>query len=316
MSTASGISDLPAGVRAAGAVVRRVVAVSPTIGEAAAYRLNELLAPRIGHRTARLCLRSGAVVVVDLADHGMRRTALLGEYEPDLQTFAACVIEPGDIAIDVGANVGLHALQLAVLVGPDGLVHALEPAPGPRQLLEAGVHENRFESRMRIHAAAGGAKDGRAMLWLDSGAGLASSTMKDWGASDVGIHVDVVALDDLLAIDESRSLALIKIDVEGAEAVVIDGAASLIKARRPRAIIVEVSSFDASTKVVKSVTDCGYVAVLPQGGRLVPDTASLPARNGAGFADPSFDYRNVFLIRAEDAERTAGENVRAWPRWR
>src|SRR5438105_44340 len=58
--------------------------------------------------------------------------------------FLRRLIQPGQKAIDIGANVGVYALTLARLVGPTGRIWAFEPASATANLLAAGVAANNF----------------------------------------------------------------------------------------------------------------------------------------------------------------------------
>ena len=54
---------------------------------------------------------------------------LSGEYDPETAHVMRTFVEPGDVCIDVGANVGAHVLLLAKLVAPTGRIYAFEPGP-------------------------------------------------------------------------------------------------------------------------------------------------------------------------------------------
>lgn len=67
-----------------------------------------------------------------------------GNYEPEVRTEIKRWLRAGDTAVDVGANVGWHALLMATLVGPRGRVCAFEPNETTRGRLLAGIQANRL----------------------------------------------------------------------------------------------------------------------------------------------------------------------------
>src|ERR1035438_9744003 len=62
------------------------------------------------------------------------------DFEPHLAAFYSALLEPGSIAVDGGANVGLHTLQMAQAVLPNGLVLAIEPVPEMLKQIDTRSH--------------------------------------------------------------------------------------------------------------------------------------------------------------------------------
>lgn len=142
----------------------------------------------------------------------------------------ARTLRPGSTFVDVGANVGFHSLLAAQLVGAAGRVFAVEPAPWALRLLEANVWRHRAPVVVLPFAAAD--RPGRAILAQAddhrSGAHLVA------GDAAGGVEVETRPLDALVA---QGGADVIKVDVEGAEPLVLRGAAGLL-ARSPRAVVV------------------------------------------------------------------------------
>ena len=188
--------------------------------------------------------RSGtlSVPVVDIAGARIRadlRTPLgLGLYRygfcPPEARLVAKLLRPGDVLVDGGANVGLFSLIAAVAVGPGGRVLACEPVAETMALLRANAAENDFPT-LELHEVALSDRPGRAGFTVfEAGSGLASFAPEDGG----GRVVDVTATTlDALTADVAGRVAVVKLDIEGAEVKALKGAARLIAHDRPVFVI-------------------------------------------------------------------------------
>jgi FkbM family methyltransferase len=177
----------------------------------------------------------GVRLLIDLSDHVIGLNILRGLYEPDEIALVRGVLEPGDTAIDVGGHIGFFTMQMAAMVGPEGLIYAFEPLDANADLLEQSIVENGFGDRVVFERAAVGASSGTATLTfpaetLNSGGAY---LLRDGTPALTGNQkkaVRIVALDDLPI---ERPVRLIKMDVEGAEPQVLRGAVRLLRRDRP-----------------------------------------------------------------------------------
>lgn len=146
------------------------------------------------------------------------------------------VIRPDTTVFDVGANVGDYTRLFSVLVGARGSVHAFEPIPETHRLLMRAV-SNR--TNVRVHQMAAGDRSASRDMTVVAGdfgqASLADDAAHGKGAdsSRRQFHVRVVTLDDTMQTGDISPPAFIKIDVEGAERMVLLGAGALIAAHKP-----------------------------------------------------------------------------------
>lgn len=143
-------------------------------------------------------------------------------YEPEARTALQELLRPGDVAVDVGAYVGLFTLLMAKAVGPTGSVCAIEPSGANRRLLETnlGRHRQEVGAPVVVHPIACGASNGLGRL-TEGGTGECNSL---YGDDAVGSEVLVTTLDALVA----PPVRLVKIDVEGAEIDVLEGSTVLL----------------------------------------------------------------------------------------
>jgi FkbM family methyltransferase len=180
-------------------------------------------------------LDGGARLFVDLSDHVIGLNIIRERYEREEIAFVRSLLKPGDTAIDVGAHIGFFAMQMAAMVGPRGRIFAFEPFDPNAALLERSIVENGFADRITFARAAVGASRGTATLTfppetLNSGGAylLRSDTAPLTG--NLVKSVPLVALDEVAL---TRPVRLIKMDVEGAEPLVVRGAERLLKEDRP-----------------------------------------------------------------------------------
>ena len=150
-----------------------------------------------------------------------------GVWEADVMKLLRASLRPGGVFVDVGANVGFHTVLASQLVGPTGRVVAIEPAPWTLELLRANIWRSGAEVTVLPVAAADAARKVR--LAVDS-----SHRSGARFAEQDGVEIESARLDDLLP---DVVVDLLKIDVEGAEPLVLRGARMLLE-RSPRLIAV------------------------------------------------------------------------------
>lgn len=156
--------------------------------------------------------------------------ALRGQYEPGVTAVFRDILKPGMTAVDVGANVGFFSLLASHCVGPTGTVIAYEPGPHNRELIQRSAQYNNFN--IQLHPAAVADKPGTAHFTFDDSNGQITTN-----PSANTITVPTVTLDDHLA--HLPEIHLVKIDVEGAEPLVLQGMAKLLDQHHP-ALVIEV----------------------------------------------------------------------------
>jgi len=146
-------------------------------------------------------------------------------YEYPLPIIMATIVKEGDIVVDIGANQGSYTVFLSRLVGQKGKVYAFEPDPRNFFILK---HRTRKLKNVVIERIAVGNKKSKVKFYVDKF--MSTSTIhKDVTFSPITcLEVDMVCLDDYFQ-DLKGNIALIKMDVQGSEPLVIDGMKNLIK---------------------------------------------------------------------------------------
>lgn len=218
-----------------------------------------------------------------------RRTRYL---DPELATLRD-LVRSGDVCVDVGSAAGVYSQALAYLVGPNGMVHSVEPVsfshPVWSRVLGARTRPN-----VRHHAVALGAEPGRATMRVPFGPyGPATSrSFLDWKSHGVGSNdefryhvdmvVDVATLDGLCA-DLTR-LDFLKIDVEGGELHVLRGGERTVERFQPTMLVEiearHIARYEYSVEdIVAWLTSRGYTMYAWRDGWHETDRVCLHTNN-------------------------------------
>ena len=164
----------------------------------------------------------GAVFSGTTADVLQRYVYYFGCWEPQVEAVIADCLRAGDTFIDIGANIGYFTLFGASRVGKTGRVVAIEAFRPTFERLRQSVERNGASQTVRLIHAAVADREGSVVLHPgpEDNSGMAS-IIRDSGEGEEAVMAK--PLSDLLTDDEVESARLIKIDVEGAEALVMEG---------------------------------------------------------------------------------------------
>ncbi|MBP2293693.1 FkbM family methyltransferase [Azospirillum rugosum] len=224
--------------------------------------------------------------------------------EPELRELQQFV-RPGAVFIDAGANIGLYTLKAARLAGPEGTVVAVEPGRTAADRLAANVALNRF-AKVHLVRKALSDRNGTAVLHhVVAGGDLQAFSLLGDSATREGEEVATVTLDSLVEELKLPRIDCIKMDVEGAEPMVVEGARRSLERWHPT-ILFEVNSAILHRRGERTdacwdrLEELGYRFWRLQDGRLVP-IDRVPD-----------DFCNVVAMHeaaGTDAERAAAETA-------
>src|SRR5438094_973156 len=178
-------------------------------------------------------MRDGFALRLDLGDPLQRAMAAQRRYESDVTWVYPYLLRPGDRVVDGGAHIGYLTLLASRCVGPSGEVHAFEPVPRTFAALGENVRLN-HATNIRTNRVALGARAGELELEVPidpEGEGLLA-----WGATSVRLRRGPIERAPAMTLDEYARgygfarIALLKLDLEGAELAALGG--SLVRLLR------------------------------------------------------------------------------------
>ena len=213
-----------------------------------------------------VCRRQGVAWSLDLQE-GVQLALYLNVYERQTARLLSRLVCPGEVVLDIGANVGAHALPLAQRVGPNGRVIAIEPSDRTFARLERNRRLNPSLANQLVTlqgalgAPGGHREDEYYSAWpLQPSPNLHPMLM---GARLSARSARFSTLDALAEELPLSRVSLIKIDVDGDELAVLGGSVSLIARDRP-VVVFEVCPYllrerrVAPATVLEFFTSRGY----------------------------------------------------------
>jgi FkbM family methyltransferase len=200
------------------------------------------------------------------------------EYEPHVVASMKSLLPVGGTLVDVGASVGFHTVLGGRIVGPTGRVVAFEPSYRNLSLLLLNLHANALEN-VELHQLA--ASDRPGLLWYGGTGSNGRVTSFDGDASRLAYN-DLVRSDTLdRVLAREPRVDVLKVDVEGAEGLVLRGARDLLARCRPHVLLefsppsLEASSGESGGQLLEYLSALGYALTVLSPGRLAGRTVSI-----------------------------------------
>jgi FkbM family methyltransferase len=188
-----------------------------------------------------------------------RISYLFNGLEPSVVKIASGILRPGDIAVDIGANVGFLTRQFARMVGKKGRVFSFEPDP---DVFEHLKFNTRRLTQVAPDQTAMSDSCGTSTLYLHPMSAMSNSLVNAWeDARPLTVHTST--FDAWAANANPGRLRLIKIDVEGAEPLVLRGmGTTLASARKPNVILefcpANLRGRETEDEIFEILADNGY----------------------------------------------------------
>jgi len=177
----------------------------------------------------------------------------------DLPLFSK-YIEPGATVIDVGANMGFVTTMLASLVGPTGLVMSFEPSFTTYEKLLKTIAANDLTQVSPRNMGLGSKRETKDLISISRSSGNNTLLPTTGGSAESRESIELMKLDEASELQDHR-VTFIKIDTEGFELQVLDGARELVVRDKP-IIYTELGgggSYTHSTlRVIEFLEEHGY----------------------------------------------------------
>ncbi len=174
----------------------------------------------------------GARFLVRPGDTGLTGNIYTGLHDFEDMGFLLHFLRPGDLFVDVGANAGAYTILACAVAGARGI--AFEPIPDTYDRLVENMRLNHLDTRVACLNQAVGARQGT--LAFSSGGDTTNHALQPGESCASALEVAVTPLDLAL---QGDAPALAKIDVEGYETAVLDGARETLSQPSLQAVIVE-----------------------------------------------------------------------------
>ncbi|MCG9891443.1 MAG: FkbM family methyltransferase [Thermosynechococcaceae cyanobacterium MS004] len=203
----------------------------------------------------------GVTLAVQPSLKSIVTSVLLGEgdwFESEME-FWRSWLKPGMTVIDVGANAGVYTFSAATRVGTTGKVIAIEPFPACVSYLEETCRVNQFDW-VKVYGAAASDRTGNLRLALHGASELNEVIAEDVEVtSGQVVEVPCITLDSLIATEQLGAVNLLKLDAEGHEINVLQGAQRLLAEFAPVILYENIAGSQGSNlEVAQFLVQNGY----------------------------------------------------------
>lgn len=257
---------------------------SPRGGEVLEARLVPNLPDEVVHTAAGVSLRLRR-------DSHFLSPYLFGDYEPESGRLLQRLLSPGDVVLDVGANIGWYAALFGKAVGAQGRVVAFEPLPHFAEAARGTVALNELAGTVEIRQVGIGNAAGELTIHTFAGLPGGHASVSDLGRDDAQPHrCPVVTLDGEVERHGLQAIALLKVDVEGFEREVFEGASGLLARDDAPAVHFEVNRTCLRARGLTAADTFAPLRAAGYDGLWRVDQGGRPAPVAEPLADLDGDY--------------------------
>jgi FkbM family methyltransferase len=174
---------------------------------------------------------------------GMQETVyFLGEFEKAITKIAASLVRKGDVCIDVGANFGWYTTLLFTRAGEEGAIHSFEPVPATFRELKRNYELLGSPENVFINNLALGDREGTVSINLFENLPTGHASLSSQGRSDAAVfECRMITLDSYLEKHVHGPVNFVKVDIEGAEMMFLNGARRLFDQEIPPIFLMEMA---------------------------------------------------------------------------
>lgn len=179
-------------------------------------------------------------IALRLDDQMARRILVFGRFEPVESAVIFSLVQAGMTVVDAGANIGIHTVHMAKLVGNSGHVYAFEPNPVASHELVKNLELNGLTNVTVLNIALSNHDGFADFQFPTTGAEAMGSLQKNPRFKVAyGAQVETARLETVMENYHISKVDFIKLDVEGAELLALQGAKAILESVNPPTILYE-----------------------------------------------------------------------------
>ncbi|MGQ9890073.1 MAG: FkbM family methyltransferase [Aggregatilineales bacterium] len=236
--------------------------------------------------------RTGLQFDLNLNDAVPRATYYFGIHQPDVVRVSLSLLSRQTCCLEIGAHMGLHTVHFAkqyAAWGETRAVIAFEPCPSNYTLLVSHITRNNLQDVALCYSMAVSDQDGETTLFLSDQPNSGNSSLRDLSAEPTNAQSGASTIVPTVSLDTfwkhpptNKPVGLIKMDIEGAELLALNGGTKLIEQERPYIIFeahpIWMRHFNYTFDDLKTFffnRSYSVYAIQSQGNRLVPAPVAL-----------------------------------------
>jgi FkbM family methyltransferase len=235
---------------------------------------------------------------LDLHDRFVSRGCLNNNWEPNETNYFISRLRPGDVVLDIGANIGWFSLVAAKHIGKTGRVHAFEPSPETARMLKRTIATNDLQAIVQVHEFALSDRwEELRLVWSkgtdNPGGSFLAGPAEDHKQGFDSARVRAGLLDDILP---DIAPDIVKIDVEGAEPHALRGARNALARKKPPILSellpaqLQSVSGTTSAQYIEQMRELGYSCYLLEDSKPTRKLTDFPTNFPGQIATIVFEY--------------------------
>jgi FkbM family methyltransferase len=238
------------------------------------------------------------------------KLSFFGEYDINETKLIEDSLLPGNVVLDIGANIGYYSLTAAKIVGDNGKVYAFEPDPLNFALLQKNIECNNYKNIIAIQKAVSNSCDD-IKLFL-SKENRADHRCYETDENRDSVSIKATSIDDFFKDNLDIKVDFIKIDIQGYETQAFEGMMNLLSIQKNTKIITEFWPFGINNaggnpqKMLEIISHLGFAFQYLQkhGGSNINSFIDITLEDLISLCDSNskdFDfYLNLFCVKTND----------------
>lgn len=241
--------------------------------------------PKVNGRVVKKCNVNGLKILIDIEDiNELSRSDTYVTKEPETLEWIETYFDQNDIFYDIGANIGQYSLFAAEYLKKDCTIYSFEPAFHTYGKLNWNIYLNNFESAITAYNIAVSDKQELNTFFVgDMRKGSSGHSFKIMEDHEKSLIIPKykqgmigISIDDLQNTWGLETPNHIKIDVDGIEGVIIDGASETLKKPQLKTVLIEITHIKGEenhNEIIDAILKSGFI--LESKGRMVESEKSI-----------------------------------------